>query len=216
LNNEFRYADAAGGRRSIAIPPSLLISALGQVDDVTKCVTMDLKEPGNRLLVIGLTKEELGGSHFGLVPGCTGGQVPRVDPASAKRTFEALHRAIQGELVRACHDLSEGGLAVALAEMAFAGGYGAKVDLDRVPCGLEDQAHRDAVLLFSESATRFICEVPPDSAAAFERALTGLPHADIGVVTAEERLEIAAGGGPLRIAADIARLKAAWQAPLDW
>jgi phosphoribosylformylglycinamidine synthase len=218
LNNEFRYADATGQRRSIAIPPSLLISALGQVDDVTKCVTMDLKEPGNRLFVVGSTKDELGGSHFSLVHGCTGGQVPRVDPALAKRTFEALHRAIQGGLVRACHDLSEGGLAVALAEMAFAGGYGVKIDLDRVPCELDrtKQTQAAAVLLFSESATRFICEVPPDSVAALEQVLADVPHADIGVVTSEGRVEIAAAAGPLRIAANIAHLKAAWQSPLDW
>ena len=131
LNNEFSYIDAAGERQSIAIPPTLLISALGQIDDVAQCVTMDLKEPGNLLYLVGETQDELGGSHFALVHDLRGGQVPTVDPALAKRTFAAVHAAIDAGLVRACHDLSEGGLAVAAAEMAFAGGCGASVDLAR-------------------------------------------------------------------------------------
>ena len=64
LNNEFSYTDASGERRTIAIPPSLLISAMGQVDDVAKCVTMDFKQPGNLLYLVGETRDELGGSHF--------------------------------------------------------------------------------------------------------------------------------------------------------
>ena len=110
----------------ISIPPSLLISALGQVDDVGRCVSMDLKTPGNLLYLVGLTKDELGGSHFSLVEGLSGGEVPKMDAAAAKKTFVAIHKAIHAEVVRACHDLSEGGLAVAAAEMAFAGGLGAR------------------------------------------------------------------------------------------
>ncbi len=222
LNNEFRYADADGSRRSIAIPPSLLISALGQVDDVTTCVTMDLKEPGNLLFQVGATKDELGGSHFGLVQEAGGGQVPQVDSAMARRTFTALHGAIRAGLVRACHDLSEGGLAVAVAEMAFAGGCGAQIDLARVPrqFQLADSAEADAVLLFSESATRFVCEVPPESAAALRQALEGVPCEEIGTATGAVkgalRLEIVGAGGTPRVSADLARLKAAWLEPLDW
>ncbi len=94
LNNEFRFAGADGQGGSIAIPPSLLISALGQVSDVSTCVSMDFKQPGNLVFVVGTTHDELGGSHFALIHGLTGGDVPRVDPQQAKRTFSALHRAI--------------------------------------------------------------------------------------------------------------------------
>ncbi|MGA2063130.1 MAG: AIR synthase-related protein, partial [Thermoguttaceae bacterium] len=79
---------------AISIPPSLLISALGQIDDVRHCVTMDLKRPGNLLYQVGLSKNELGGSHFALVENLTGGEAPKVDAAMAKKTFAALHRAI--------------------------------------------------------------------------------------------------------------------------
>ena len=92
LNNEFRPLDA---KEPISIPPSLLISALGQVDDVSHCVSMDLKEPGNLLYIVGLTKDELGGSHFAMVEGLSGGEVPKVDAQVAKNT---LRRIAQGDL----------------------------------------------------------------------------------------------------------------------
>ena len=175
LNNEFRYTDAEGKRRTIAIPPSLLISAIGQVADAARCVTMDLKEPGNFLYVVGATHDELGGSHFTLVEGLAGGAVPRVDAALARKTFAALHSAIDAGLVRACHDLSEGGLAAAAAEMALAGGLGANIDLTLLPMvetrpldTAPDVILLDTVLLFSESNSRFLCEVRPEVADRFE------------------------------------------------
>jgi phosphoribosylformylglycinamidine synthase subunit PurSL len=229
LNNEFRPK----GGEPISIPPSLLISALGQIDDVARCVSMDLKEPGNLLYLVGRTRDELGGSHFNLVTGTgsvcaqhpegrsaangacppgSGGQVPKVDPRTAKQTFLAVHRAIYGGLVRACHDLSEGGLAVAAAEMAFAGGLGARISLEHVHCdGQLDTTGR----LFSESNTRFLCEVRPSDASAFEAALAGVPFACIGEVTDSRTLSIGDGGSAV-IEIDTDRLKEAWQRPLRW
>ncbi|MBN1589074.1 MAG: phosphoribosylformylglycinamidine synthase subunit PurL [Pirellulales bacterium] len=212
LNNEFRPEDAD---EPISIPSSLLISAIGQVNDVARCVTMDLKTPGNRLYLVGLTKNELGGSHFAQVESLAGGRVPTVDAPMAKQTFAALHRAIDAGLVRACHDLSEGGLAVAAAEMAFAGGCGLRISLDRAPAS--DGASHPAVLLFSESNTRLLCEVRPDDAHAFEMALAGVPHAVIGQVVDEPTLRIVPGddAAPL-IEADIETLKQTWRKPLAW
>ena len=219
LNNEFSFVDADGNKQTIGIPPTLLISALGQVDDVRTCVTMDLKQPGNLLYLVGSTGNELGGSHYTLVEGLNGGHVPRVDPARAKAAFAAMHRAIHAGLVRACHDLSEGGLAVAAAEMAFAGECGATISLDAVPTDLPRVERVPTVLLFSESSTRFLCEVPADSADAFERALAGVPAARIGRVTEAARLVITAGSDAQArpvVRADLADLKEAWQAPLRW
>ncbi len=212
LNNEFR---PEGAEEPISIPPSLLISALGQVDDVRRCVTMDLKEPGNYLYQVGLTREEMGGSHFALTGGCRGGAVPKVDPQLARRTFLAVHRAIRRGLLRACHDMSEGGLAVAAAEMAFAGGLGARIFLGQVPCEITPDSqsaarHRQlaeqmpgqqlhplctygpaaAVLLFAESNTRFLVEVRPDAAQQFEETMAEVPCALVGEVTGSEKLEI--------------------------
>jgi phosphoribosylformylglycinamidine synthase len=220
LNNEFRHPAADGATKTIAVPPSLLISALGQIDDVAQAVTMDLKEPGNWLYQVGMTKDEMGGSHYALVRGIAGGRVPKVDPAIAKRTFAALHAAMATGLVRACHDLSEGGLAVAAAEMAFAGELGARLSLARVPFELSAPV-TDAALLFSESNTRFLCEVRPDAAQRFEALLASVPCARLGEVTAGKRLEIfglatAAADAPTVVAAELSVLKKAWQEPLRW
>ncbi len=225
LNNEFRPKDAD---QPISIPSSLLISAMGQVDDVARCVTMDLKQPGNFLYQVGLTKNELGGSHFTLVESLEGGQVPRVDAPAAKRTFEALHQAINAGLVRACHDLSEGGLAVAAAEMAFAGELGARLVLEQVPHEITlGDPSATVTLLFSESNTRFLVEVEPERAKAFESILGDVPHAMIGEVVDTGKLEILGPptpipgegrelGTPIVVEADLAALKESWQKPLRW
>jgi phosphoribosylformylglycinamidine synthase len=204
LKNEYRSAG-----RHIVIPPTLLISALGQVPDVRRCVTMDLKEPGNILYLVGLTRQEMGGSHHHLVNGLGGGEVPNVDLELAPRLFKAMHQAIRGGLVRACHDLSEGGLAVALAEMAFAGAVGA--DVTGLVGDMPDEA-----LLFAETPTRFVVEVRPGEAAAFEAALAGLPLAKIGQTVREQRLRIAGRDGEWAVWAALDKLKEAWQRPLRW
>ncbi len=220
LNNEFSYAHG-GERRTIQIPHTLLISALGQVADVSRCVTMDLKSAGNLLYQIGATKNEMGGSHFEMVAGASSDRVPQVDLETAKRTFAAMHLAIEKGLVRACHDLSEGGLAVAIAEMAFAGACGASIQLSDVP-GDEsiDPSAEDAavVLLFSESASRFVVEVPAKRRPGFEAVFQAaeVPFSHIGEVIADKRLQITSGSqGPI-IDLPLAQLKEAWQKPLRW
>jgi phosphoribosylformylglycinamidine synthase len=225
LNNEFRYVSADGAKQSIAIPPTLLISAMGQVEDIRRCVTMDLKQAGNVLYLVGDTKAELAGSHLALVAGFTGGSVPQVDPARARTTFAAIHRAIREGHVRACHDLSEGGLAVAVAEMAFAGALGARVYLAQVPNTLDRAQFADhaefinLALLFSESNTRFLCEVPQDQVLHFEHCVGSVPHAAIGEVTATQRVQIVDvhPDNPDHVVdLTIEELKEAWQRPLRW
>jgi phosphoribosylformylglycinamidine synthase len=207
LNNEY----SSEGRR-ISIPPTLLISALGRVPDVRRCVTMDLKQAGNLLYLIGTTREELGGSHLHLVRGIQGGQVPTVDFAAGRRVFDGLHAAIQRGLVRSCHDLSEGGLAVALGEMVFAGEVGAEITSLHAPGGHDS----DTILLFSESPSRFIVEVEPAKAAALEACWPGGIARRIGTTVKEPRLRIAGGSGEWILWATAKDMKEAWQRPLSW
>ena len=217
LYNEYTHEG-----RSLAIPPTLLISAIGQVPDVRQCVTMDFKEPGNLILLLGLTRLELGGSIWAdaFQPGA--GRVPRVDLALGRRMFAALHAAIRRGLVRSCHDLSEGGLAVALAEMALAGGLGADVTLRSVP--REDDAAFDVVLLFSESPTRFLLEVSPECLDELSGVFSGLPLGQLGVVTASApdrgaaaaRLIVRGLDQSVVLNATVADLKDDWQRPLRW
>ncbi len=207
LNNQYTSAD-----RKISIPGTLLVTAMAHVGDVRQCVTMDLKEAGNELYLVGATKNELGGSHYYMVTGTTGGQVPTVDVATAPKIFAAMHAAITQGLVRACHDLSEGGFAVSTAEMAFAGGLGADItDLKNAAPGLDDTAR-----LFSESATRFLVEVKPANAAALKKLFEGLPLTKVGTTVKEPRLRIAGADSEWVVWTKLDHLKEAWQKPLRW
>ncbi|GIV95773.1 MAG: phosphoribosylformylglycinamidine synthase subunit PurL [Herpetosiphonaceae bacterium] len=198
LNNEYRDAD---GRR-VAIPPTLLISALALVPDVRRTVSMDLKAVGSAVYVIGETRAELGGAMYGAIGGVDNGHVPRVDLAAARRIFRALHRAIMAGLVRSCHDLSDGGLAAAAAEMGLAGRLGMLLDLRAAPrsADIDDTM----TLLFSESPSRFLVEVPEDAAADFERLLADVPYARLGQVRVEPWLVVVGldGEETLRVSLD--------------
>jgi phosphoribosylformylglycinamidine synthase subunit PurSL len=208
MKNDYQVGDT-----KISIPPTVLFSVLGVIDDVTKVVTMDAKQPGNVVYVLGMTRHELGGSEYYALLGHLGNSVPRVEAATARALYEVLSAAMAQGLVASCHDCSDGGLGVALAETAFAGGLGMHVDLRCVPAAGE---LRDDVTLFSETPSRFVVTVRADHATAFEAILQGLPWAAIGYVTEASALRVVGRSGALLIEAGIDRLKAAWQTPLDW
>jgi phosphoribosylformylglycinamidine (FGAM) synthase-like enzyme len=122
--------------------------------------------------------------------------------------------AIAEGLIVSCHDCSEGGLAVALAEMAFAGGLGVEADLRGLPKS-RDCSRTDAQL-FSESNSRYIVEVAPEKYDAFARKMLNLPFGQIGEVTAESKLVIRSERGRNIVDADLDILKDAWQRTFDW
>jgi phosphoribosylformylglycinamidine synthase len=189
------------------IPGTLLISALGIVPDMTRCVTSHLKTPGNRLYLLGETKAELGGSllydHLQL----SGGTAPTM-PANPLQRYRLLHNAIQQGLIRACHDLSEGGLAVAVAEMCLAGRLGARLESKRLgdwEMGLTPEA-----LLFSESNGRLLLEVRPEDTAKVEALLSTVTLIPLGTVTAEPTLQITVGDQSL-VSLSVEQLVNAWK-----
>lgn len=189
LNNEYRV-----GGRSIPIPPTFLVSAISIITDVSRCVTMDLKHPGNLVMLVGMTQFELGGSHLHLVRNAgSGSRAPRVDATRGRAVLHGVARAIRGGFVASAHDLSEGGLAIAAAEMAFAGDLGMEFDLLKVPANNE-AARRPDVLLFSESNSRFLLEVRPEHTKQLAEALGDAPFAVIGSVLREPSLSITEGG----------------------
>ncbi len=210
LYNEF----AAGGKR-VNIPHTLLVSAIGRVRDVRRAMTMDFKAPGHAVYLVGLTKPELGGSEYFALHEAIGNRVPRLDPVSGRKTAGLLAAAIAGGLVRAAHDCSEGGLAVALAEMAFAGAVGATIRLAEVP--VSPDVTRDDEILFAESLARYLIEVPAEKQAPLESLLgTHVPWARSGETTATARLEIAGRDGAAVVNEPLASLKEAWLKPLAW
>ncbi len=199
------------GAVRISIPPTLLYSTLGKMEDVRRAVTMDAKRPGDLLYVLGKTYRELGASEWYALNGAVGNSVPRVRPAAARALYEALHRAMAAGLVASCHDCSDGGLGVALAETAFAGGLGLEADLRQVPA---EGIGRNDELLFAESQSRFVVTVRPDNREAFAAALAGCDCAPVGRVIAAGVLRIDGLGGERIVEADCAALKAAWLKPL--
>jgi len=232
LNNEFLRNDGV----RISIPATLLISAISLVDDVNNCVTMDAKKAGNLLFIVGQTKNELAGSHYSslvarhssLEPRDTGhesrvtGNVPTVDLKMAPKIARRIAEAIVKGLVISCHDCSEGGLAIALAEMAFAGGLGIEADLRGLPKSRDCDAID--VQLFSESCSRYIVEVEPEKYDGFAKLMLGpalsgaegLPFGQIGCVTEDQMLVIKAHNGRQVIKAGINSLKQAWQKTFNW
>jgi phosphoribosylformylglycinamidine synthase len=210
LNNNFICDDG----REISIPATLLISAMGIVDDVKKCVTADLKAAGNLLFMVGITKNELGGSHYYKIKNQLGANVPKTDLRAAKLSAEKISRAIDKGLVASCHDCSEGGLAVALAEMAFSGGFGIMADLKGLPKSSDCAAL--ASQLFSESCSRYIVEVEPAKFNDFAKLMLGSAFGQIGQVTKNKNLIIKDSLGKNVVDVAIDNLKEAWLKPLKW
>lgn len=180
LNNEYTGED---GERH-AIPGTLLITAMAIVPDVERTATSDLKAAGDRLILLGDTRAEWGQSalaRFLALPGSDAtaaiGDVAAPVPTALARA-RALHAAIAAGHVRACHDLSEGGLLVALAEMCLGGRLGATIDLRRVPADGIDRTAR----AFAESSSRWLLEVSPEAIEAIKPHLAAHPWADIGEV----------------------------------
>ncbi|HYB01027.1 MAG TPA: AIR synthase-related protein, partial [Ktedonobacteraceae bacterium] len=247
LNNEYRFNGAR-----IPIIPTLLISAIGIIDDAAQTIDMSLKQPGNVIYLVGITRNELAGSYYTEILGgpqapdlqetneveysrgdpcgrpvlrsswglAGGTAVPHVDTRTASITMKTLGSAIRMGFVQSCHDLSEGGLAVAAAEMSLAGLLGMTIDVNLSPHDITISAesihsHDDlnVILLFSESASRFLVEISPELQDTFETYMSthGVDDfARMGTVNNTERL-IIQNAGQLLVDLPVHELQAAWQ-----
>ncbi len=208
LNNEYHV-----GNESLSIPPTLLITCLATIPDVSRALTMDLKRAGSSLFLVGTTQAELGGSHYFELLGLSGGSAPRPDLERAPRLLADLHHSFARGLALAAHDLSEGGLAVAAAEMAFAGDLGATLDLAtiRFVGPPESALDGDAVRLFSESCTRFLVEVAPAREREFELLLGAHEVVRIGGVTRDPFLRFHGARGKPLLELPLTDLRAAYR-----
>lgn len=194
------------------VTPTLLITALGIVPDVRLTISADAKAPGDSVYIAGQTYHELGGSEYYRLKGFLGRTAPKVRSTQAKRTFGAITKGIDSGLVKSCHDLSEGGLAVAAAEMAFAGGYGMELDLREVP---REGIGRDDLLLFSESNSRFLVEVSGKAKKDLEGIMKAKVFSEIGRVTRSPRLSIRGLEGKVIVDAPTGDLLASWKRTLS-
>ncbi|MBN8217814.1 MAG: phosphoribosylformylglycinamidine synthase [Spirochaetes bacterium] len=207
--------DYGRGKERISVPPTLLFTAAAKIDDVRRSVTTDLKKAGNAVYLLGLTRSELGGSEFLAERGLLGDRAPDLDAAGLKANlaaYRALHQAMKKGLVASCHDLSDGGLAVAAVEMCFGGMLGFTLELAKVPVeGLPS----DTEILYSESLGRLLVEVPPARAKAFEAAMKGTTFAKVGLVAAKPVFTVKGRSTRgLLLEVPVAPLKDAWKGAL--
>ncbi len=207
--NNFFIDEETGVKTSI--PGTLLISAVGIVPDVRLSMTSDFKESGNFLYVCGKTRREMGGSEYNRVFGISGGDVPEAVPPEAMFLMKKLHFCIGGGIIKACHDCSDGGLAVALMEMAMGGGRGAEVFIDRI---VSDDVAVET-LLFSESQGRFVVEVDAESAGRFEKIMGGAVIANVGRVSDDREVWVFHGGEKL-FSLDVEEAGNVWRSGLQW
>jgi len=208
------YNEYETEKENICIPPTLLISAMAVMENINQAVSMDCKKEGDLIYIVGKTYNELGGSHYYAIHGFIGNRVPRVNPQRGKKLMDSLSAAMERGLVKACHDLSEGGIGVAAAEMAFSGGLGMVLELGKVPLG--EPITRSDNILFSESNTRFLAEVAPEDKGRFEQIMDGVEFAAIGRVTKGDNLEVYGINGERVVSVPLMELKEAWQKPLRW
>lgn len=164
------------------IPPTLVITALGIVPDIGRCLTSDFKNPGDSIYMVGQTKPELGGSEYYAMKRILEGEVPKLDATSAITMYRAINRITDQDFTLACHDLSQGGLAVTLSEMTFGRGRGFEVTLPQVDT--KQQGKASAILqLFSESNSRFVLEIKAGEEDKFEKMIKGFSVVKLGRVT---------------------------------
>lgn len=182
LYNEY----SVEGKR-ISIPGTLLISAVSIVNDWQKVLTSSFKKEGNLVYIAGFTKSQLGASEYFRSLKIKDGKVPKIDKKISRTVLERVSTVIDKKLAVSCHDLSEGGLGVAVAEMCMGSGLGVNVFLGRVP---KDPDMFDYEIMFSESPTRFIIEVEQENKAAVEEILADVPFGVIGCVSLANRMVV--------------------------
>jgi len=182
------------------------------VPDIRSAVSTDVKDPNDLIYIVGQTFHELGGSEYYKLKGFLGRTLPKVRPNQAGKTFEIITKAIDLGVVKACHDLSEGGLAVAVAEMAFTGGYGIELNLRKVP---RKALNRNDFVLFAESNSRFLIEVSEKAKEDFEALMKGKVYAEIGRITKTPRLCIYGLEGEVVVDASLSDSLASWKRTLS-
>ena len=192
--------------------PTPLFTAVGIISDVRKAVSVDLKRPGDLIYLVGQTYPELGGSEYYKLKVFIGMEVPKVRTTQAKRIMDSITEAIDAGCIKSCHDLSEGGLAAAAAEMALSSDYGMELNLANVP--VSKNMKRNDYILFSESNSRFLVEVPEKRSEDFEALMKNNASSAVGKVKREKRLTIHGADDKKVVAASLNKLREFWKKTL--
>ncbi|MBU1018891.1 MAG: AIR synthase-related protein [Patescibacteria group bacterium] len=203
--NDFKGRDHEGNQVRISVPPTLLISSIGVIDDVRECVTMEPKVAGDLIYILGETFDELGGSEYFDYLGFVGNKVPEVNVDKAISLYKAVERA--HGLLASCESIGIGGLGVSLMRMAIASDLGMGIVLN--------SDVRADFLLFSESQSRFVVTVDPKKKAEFEAAMEGLPFGLIGKVREDKKFTIEKPEGEVIVDSDVSKLNDFYRKTFD-
>ena len=208
--NDFKGFDKNGNPIKISVPPTLLISSLGVMKDITKAVSLDPKFEGDLVYIIGETKNELGaGEYFAHMSKEIGTSVPKVDAEEAINIYRKFEEAVDKRLISSALSPVYGGLGITLAKKTIAGDLGMEIDLKKV--ARTSDISRDDYLLFSESQTRFVVTVDPERKAEFEKIIDGVVFAEIGVITKEKDFVVKGLNGSDLIKTSIGNLDEAYK-----
>lgn len=206
LNNQFTIPGKDGEPdTTIEIPPTLLITGMGIVPSIDRCVTSDAKRPGNSLVLIGAHGNALGGSHYQQLFGTPTGtrdSMPIVDLDAGPKTAKSVHALIRDGLVHSAHDVSEGGVLLAVAEMLIAGSS------ESEPIGFKGAGSLDKVIAFAQPASCYVLEV--QDPALLGSALGDIPHRVLGTLDNSGTLSWDS------VSVDVDELTNAWRGTLDW
>ena len=203
----YNYFETKDG--PVSIPVTCVISGMGVVDDLGHVTGSSIRKAGSALCLLGLTTDALGGSVYARVKRITGSAVPATDTAAALDAYRKYHRAVKQGLVLSAHDVSEGGLAVTAAEMAFSMKAGVVIDLDDLPYqGSSDSA---AALLFSEAPSRILIEVSQANVDALAAHFEGCAFAVVGKTDGQLRHLRVTRGDETLIDEELSELKHLWK-----
>jgi len=175
--------DYYDGEKKYSIPPTILITVVGKIDNIERACTAEFKQPGDVIYVLGTTTDELGSSEYYDLFGGVGNKPPKLNPDEHIPIYKKLSEAISEGLVSSAHDISDGGFAVAFAECAIYRQFGAEADIQKMPAAAVDER----ALLFSESPGRFVVSVRQENVERFEQKMKGTVFSQVGRVRGDKR-----------------------------
>jgi len=184
--NDFKGYDEKSNPIKISVPPTLLISSIGLIEDVLKTISIDIKFPGDLVYILGESKDELGGSEYFAMHQSIGNNVPQTNASTNKKTYQAFYQVAKKNLISSAISITRGGLGIALAKTSLAGKLGIEVSLNNLP----GQVSRNDFALFSESQGRLLVTVNPKNKKMFEKIMKGNSFKQIGQVTDNQKFII--------------------------
>lgn len=184
--NDFKGFDEKGNPIKISVPPTLLISSIGLIEDVLKTVSIDVKFPGDLVYILGETKDELGGSEYFAMNKSVGNNLPKVNALKNKKLYQSFFQAAKKETISSAISITRGGLGIALTKSALSGKLGIEVSLRNI----SGQVSRNDFVLFSESQGRILVTINPKNKKEFEKAMEDNYIKQIGQVTDNKQLII--------------------------